>query len=538
MTLRRWRKPRIHTALLAINLSLLLLPLIGVWALRLYESALVRQTEAELVTQAATIGSAYKAEWLRAAAQSKGSSGPFDALPAAPAPEGRSDDYWTPRFAVLDLASDPVLPVPPPAAPSVTPAHPVAVMAGERMQPVLTDVQRITLAGMRVLDAQGIVVATSGGDHGLSLAGQFEVTEALAGRPVSSLRARVRQGDEPVSLTSISRGSRVRVFLALPVIEQGRVLGAVLLSRTPVSIEQALYGKRWHLAGLALVLVTAGAGMALFTGYTVSRPIRAVAEQAKAVAAGERVVTPRTRRSATREADELWASIAAMAGTLEQRADFIRAFAAEVSHEFKTPLAAIRGAVEIIRDHADTMTFEERDRFLANIGEDVERLDRLVLRLLDLARAEAPRTVVLEDVDVEEAARSAAAPFQAGGLTVRIDAPAAKVRARIAPEALHAALSNLLDNIRQHAGEGASGRITWSADARQIRLQVSDDGPGVSAGNAARVFERFFTTARDRGGTGLGLSIVQSQLEACGARIRLVPSPAGATFLITLPLAG
>ena len=103
---------------------------------------------------------------------------------------------------------------------------------------------------------------------------------------------------------------------------------------------------------------------------------------------------------------------------------------------------------------------------------------------------------------------------------------------------LSAALSNLLDNIRQHAGEGASGRITWSADARQIRLQVSDDGPGVSAGNAARVFERFFTTARDRGGTGLGLSIVQSQLEACGARIRLVPSPAGATFLITLPLAG
>ncbi|ANY78209.1 hypothetical protein BB934_08155 [Microvirga ossetica] len=536
----RWRKPRIRTALLAANLSLLLLPLIGVWFLRLYESALVRQTEAELIAQAATIGAAYKTEWLRAAvAQPREGGGVFDNLPRVSVLESPAEGYWRPRFAVLDLASDPVLPVPPPADPSTVPADPAAVTAGERMQPVLPDVQRITLAGLRLLDARGIVVATSGGDRGMSLSNQFEVTEALAGRPVSSLRARVRQGNEPVSLTSISRGSQVRVFLALPVIEHGWLLGAVLLSRTPVSIEQALYGKRWHLTGLALVLLTAGAGMALFTGYTVSRPIRTVTEQAKAVAAGERVIMPRTRRSAIREADELWMSITSMAGILEQRADFIRAFAAEVSHEFKTPLAAIRGAVEIIRDHADIMTPDERDHFLANIGADVERLDRLVRQLLNLARAEAPKPVVLEDLDMEKVVRAAAAPFQAAGLTVHIDPSPERVMTRIAPEALDAALSNLLDNIRQHAGEGAHGRISWSVEgaAHQIRLQVSDNGRGVSAGNADRVFDRFFTTARSTGGTGLGLSIVQSQLEAYGATIRLIPNQPGTSFLITLPLA-
>jgi signal transduction histidine kinase len=537
----RWRKPRIRTALLAINLSLLLLPLIGVWVLRLYESALVRQTEAELIAQAATIGAAYKAEWLRAAmAQPREGGGILDHLPMVSVTGSQEEGYWRPRFAVLDLASDPVLPVPPPADPNTGPADPAAVTAGERLQPVLADVQRITLAGLRVLDARGTVVATSGGDDGMSLRNQFEVYEALGGRPVSSLRARVRQGIEPVDLASISRGSQVRVFLALPVIEQGRVLGAVLLSRTPVSIEQALYGKRWHLAGLALVLLTAGAGMALFTGYTVSRPIRAVTEQAKAAAAGARVVMPRTRRSATREADELWASITSMARTLEQRADFIRAFAAEVSHEFKTPLAAIRGAVEIIRDHADTMTPQERDHFLANIGADVERLDRLVRRLLELARAETPGPAVLEAFDLEEAVRAAAAPFQAAGLIVIIDAPPAKITVRAAHEALHAALSNLLDNIRQHAGEGAHGRISWKADktGRHVELQVRDNGRGISAGNADRVFDRFFTTARNAGGTGLGLSIVQSQLEACGVSIKLAPAQAGATFLVTLPLAG
>ncbi|MET0744894.1 MAG: HAMP domain-containing sensor histidine kinase [Microvirga sp.] len=537
----RWRKPRIRTALLAINVSLLLLPLIGVWVLRLYESALVRQTEAELIAQAATIGAAYKAEWLRAVtARPKDGGGILDHLPMASVTESQAESYWRPRFAVLDLATDPVLPVPPPADPNAEPADPAAIAAGERLQPVLADVQRITLAGLRVLDARGIVVATSGGDHGMTLRNQFEVSEALGGRPVSSLRARVRQGTDPVDPGSISRGSRVRVFLALPVIEQGRVLGAVLLSRTPVSIEQALYGKRWHLAGLALALLTAGAGMALFTGYTVSRPIRAVTEQAKAAAAGERVVMPRTRRSATREADELWSSITSMARTLEQRADFIRAFAAEVSHEFKTPLAAIRGAVEISRDHADTMTRQERDHFLANIGADVERLDRLVRRLLELARAEAPGPVMVEDVDLGQAVREAAAPFQAAGLSVDVDAPPGTVIVRTAHEALHAALSNLLDNIRQHAGDGAQARISWRVDktARHVALRVSDNGRGISAGNADRVFDRFFTTARNTGGTGLGLSIVQSRLEACGVSIRLVAAQAGAAFLITLPLAG
>ncbi|MET0428617.1 MAG: HAMP domain-containing sensor histidine kinase, partial [Microvirga sp.] len=254
----------------------------------------------------------------------------------------------------------------------------------------------------------------------------------------------------------------------------------------------------------------------------------------------ERVVMPRTRRSATREADELWSSITSMARTLEQRADFIRAFAAEVSHEFKTPLAAIRGAVEISRDHADTMTRQERDHFLANIGADVERLDRLVRRLLELARAEAPGPVMVEDVDLGQAVREAAAPFQAAGLSVDVDAPPGTVIVRTAHEALHAALSNLLDNIRQHAGDGAQARISWRVDktARHVALRVSDNGRGISAGNADRVFDRFFTTARNTGGTGLGLSIVQSRLEACGVSIRLVAAQAGAAFLITLPLAG
>src|SRR5918995_303748 len=77
-----------------------------------------------------------------------------------------------------------------------------------------------------------------------------------------------------------------------------------------------------------------------------------------------------------------------MAHDLEHRSEYIRNFVAHVSHEFKTPLAAIQGAIELLEDHADTMSEAKRSRFLRNIGQDTERLKRLVDRLLEMARAD------------------------------------------------------------------------------------------------------------------------------------------------------
>jgi signal transduction histidine kinase len=191
-----------------------------------------------------------------------------------------------------------------------------------------------------------------------------------------------------------------------------------------------------------------------------------------------------------------------------------------------------------VRDHADSMTREERDRFLGNAAADVDRLDRLVGRLLELARAEAPmrRGHVTE---VGTAARAVAAPFQATGLPLQLDGLDVPVYAAISSEALHAILENLFENIRQHAGPGAAGTVVWRADPqrRQAAIEVSDTGKGVSAGNAGRIFDRFFTTARDRGGTGLGLAIVRGQLASAGGTICLAGSGPGAVFRIWLPLA-
>ena len=99
-------------------------------------------------------------------------------------------------------------------------------------------------------------------------------------------------------------------------------------------------------------------------------------------------------------------------------------------------------------------------------------------------------------------------------------------------------LSNLLENAQQHGGANVRVEVAAHREAGQVVVDVRDDGAGVSPGNAQRIFDRFFTTARDTGGTGLGLSIVKRQLAAFGGDIDLVPSEKGAAFRIRLKDAG
>ncbi|CAH0204821.1 HAMP domain-containing sensor histidine kinase [Roseomonas sp. CECT 9278] len=507
----RHHKPRILAVLLLANLALLVLPLGGLWMLRLYESALVRQTETELISQAAIIAAAQRAAWLREAGQ--------DAAPQA--------IDWAPRFASLDLARDPILPPPPDAAAPDRPADPLARAAGAAIAPVLAEAQRVTLAAMRVTDQAGVVVASTGSEDGLSLRALEEVAAALAGQPAARVRA--RREAVPAGAGSISRAAPFRVFVALPVQAGERVIGAVLLSRTPSSLRQALHGKRWELAALSLAMLVVAGGLAGFIAYTVSRPIRAVADQARAVAAGARVEVRRVRRSAVREADELATAIAGMAETLERRAAYISDFAAAVSHEFKTPLAALRGALELLQDHGPGMSAQERANFLAQCMEDVQRLDRLVTRLLDLARAETPQPQDTGRAAIGDAFRDAAA-----GRDIAF-AGDATAEAAIAPEALRSILGILFDNVRQHAGPQARCAVACRIEGDVVRIGVSDNGRGISGANARRVFDRFFTTARAAGGTGLGLAIARSLAEAAGGGLDLLPGAPGATFELRLP---
>jgi signal transduction histidine kinase len=531
--------------LLATNLLVLILPLAGLWFLRLYESALIRQTETELVAQSAVLSGAFHAEWRHHARQGgalqPGTSADGPAATAdvpaaaASAPAATADPTVEAlvRRDGLDLARDPILPPAPDPLPPARPGPSAEAGIGTALAPILSEAQPITLAAIRILDTDGVIIASTGRDLGLSLAGLGEVQQALQGQPVDVLRRRSMPPEpRPVWLT---RAAGLLVFVAVPVRDGDAVIGAVLLSRTPSTVMQAVWGKRVELGFLTGGLLLVGTLLALGTSRLITRPVDALIVGARTVAEGRPGDLVPPLHAGTREIAELFTALASMAATLQQRATYISGFAAHVSHEFKTPLAGARGAAELLADHGAEMTQDERAHFLGVINDSVVRLDRLVRGLLDLARADMMRPLPSVVTAVGPVLETVAARYRERGLTVRV--ASADLRAGLAAGALEAMLLDLLENVVVHAGADATVDLSAAAAADGgVCISVRDNGPGISTANVARLFDPFFTTRRTTG-TGLGLAIARAMAISVGGNLDLaVDEPGrGACFALQLP---
>ena len=510
------RPPRLWLLLLAMNLVALLVPFGGLSLMRIYESALVRQTETELVAQAAVLSAAYVVQ-----RKDLGPLGPEE--PPARTVMGPLDIA---RRAPLDLAQDEVLPpVPDKAALPGPPAAASALRVGAALSPVLRASQEVTLAALRITDPQGTVIATTGTDMGMSLAALMEVQRAMAGEFVSLLRSREHKATWVPQ--GISRGSMLRVHVAMPVVADGRVLAVVVLSRTPADILQAAWGKRWAVLALLGALLGTGAVLAWIGTRLIARPIGAVTAQARLVASGGTGPVVALARPGTREVQALSSAIASMAETLERRAVYVRDLAAHVAHEFKTPIAAASGAAELAGE--SDIAAADRTRLLATVQGSLTRLDRLTRRLLELARADmttgAFPPIPLAPLLCAAASRAA--------VPVRVEGGA--LQAAVSADTLAMMLDGLLDNVATHAGPGAAAHISVRAAAGRVLLRVADDGCGACPADRDRLFEPFFTTARATGSTGMGLAIVRALAAGAGGSIRLVPAARGATFELDLP---
>lgn len=522
---RKWR-PRLATVVVAILILVMSLPLVGLFFFRLYENQLIRQTEAELIAQGAAIAAIYAQE-VRDAGISPEKLGV--AMPLANGTTSRGanlDSPYRPIEPQLDLASDYVLQTRPVGIPATV--DPAFAAIGARLAGILDATQKTTLAGFRLLDPRGVVIA--GRDEiGQSLAEVEEVREALAGRYASALRLRI-PNQPPPPLYSVSRGTRVRVFVALPVAVDGKVAGVVFVSRTPNNIIKHLYGERGKVTAAAIAILGGTLLIGLVFLRTVSRPIYALIDRTQRIAAGERSAIRPLDHHGTREMAELSAAFLDMAERLQARSDAIQTFATHVSHELKSPLTAIQGAAELLRDSGSGMDDEERRRFSDNIVTDAGRLNLLVRRLLDLARAE---NLAPSGESTSVGAALALLPVDAR-LAVEVEA-GGDLALRISSENAAIVLANLIDNSARHGATLIS--ITAASASGRVSVLVSDDGAGISPSNQARIFEPFFTTRRSTGGTGMGLGIVLALLKAHDGTIRLVDSERGTRFEITLPVA-
>ena len=496
-------RPRLSLVLMFVNLAVIALPLGSIFFFRIYENQLIQETERELISQAALIASVYRAT-----------------VPATlgrlPEPgEGRNatDPLWTPVNPRLDLAVVQTLPARPDGRVPERPPSAMALAAGKVLTPILETAQATTLIGVRVLDAQGTVIAGTA-EIGMNFAHVAEVSTALKGVYTSALRAREVKS-APSELITFSRGTGVRVFVAFPILSEVRVLGAVYLSRTPKSVLRHLYEERYKAILALLTVLFFATSLAFLISRTISRPVGELLARTRRVTRGEVSIMEPLERPGTLEVSELSEGISQMARTLSARAAYIRTLANHVSHEFKTPLTSIEGAVELLQDHHDTMSEPERARFLANIAGSSKRLRVLLDRLLELARAEnsdpaSRRTAILPIVQRIIEAQPADAQ-----ISVQIGTG---LKAMITEEALEIVLGNLIENAVQHGAD----RVTITAErGPSILMRVRDNGIGITEANRARIFEHFFTTRRETGGTGLGLGIVKAVLVAHGGDVEL-----------------
>ena len=516
----KWR-PSLGLIIALVLATVLALPLVGLFFFRFYENQLVQRTEAELIGQSAVLAAAVAAEI------AEKPDIPLGAEVPATFVRGPNEPY-APIEPRLDLARGPIFGGRPDARPAGSPADAALQEIGRRTTAVLIEAQTITLAGFRITDPMGVVIAGKG-EVGQSLAHIEEVRDALAGSFRAVLRARVSKNPPP-PVYSISRGTSVRVFTALPIVVRVRVAGVVYASRTPSNIVKQFYDESGRIALATFVILAVTLLIGLLFSRFVSRPVQALIRRTQEIGRGDRAAIRPLASHGTREFAQLSDSFLGMAESLHERSDYLRTFAAHVSHELKSPLTSIRGAAELMLENTDAMTEEERRRFLGNILRDAERLGALVGRLRELARADNPP--IAGETTIGAAIRELRSTVPK--LTVHLTGSEA-LNVPMSDENLGIVLSNLADNAVRHGATRLD--VTAERDRNGLVLHVADDGDGIAPGNRARIFEAFFTTRRDEGGTGMGLPIVQALIERHGGAIALEePQPmTGTAFRVRLP---
>lgn len=353
------------------------------------------------------------------------------------------------------------------------------------------------------------VARTLRGDYG-SRSTRDDPNDQTSG--VMHVAAPVRDGDRIVGVVTVAKPSRTLA----PIIARG---------------ENAVLRQGLMLLGVTLLI---GGAFTVWLTLSMSRLVR----YAHLLAAGSPAEPPSRGRD---EIGELSRALAQLRNEVDGRA-YVEHYVQHLTHEMKSPLAAIGGAAELLAE-AD-LPVAERNRFIANVQTQSQRLQTLIDKLLRLAQLEqlreleAPVTLSVSALfsDLEQAMSTQAARQS---LTLRFSAdPAAQLVGD--PFLLSLALTNLIQNALDFSPAQGTVTCTATRDATQVHITVRDQGPGLAEFAGERIFERFFSLPRPNGSpksTGLGLPLVREIAVLHGGTIQLENLPdGGARATLSLPI--
>jgi PAS domain S-box-containing protein len=222
-------------------------------------------------------------------------------------------------------------------------------------------------------------------------------------------------------------------------------------------------------------------------------------------------------------------------------------FVSTVSHELRTPLTSIKGYIDLILDGEAGEINEIQNEFLSIVKENSDRLVELINDMLDISRIESGRIVLkVQPLDVAERIIGAVTTFRAvldqQNRTVTVDVPEDLPKAAGDPDRVGQVLINFLSNAIKYSPQGGNVYVRASTEDSMVKVEVSDEGIGISPEDQIRLFTQFYrvdsSLTREIGGTGLGLSICKSIIELLGGEVGVVSeSGKGSTFWFTLPFA-
>ncbi|MCO5971924.1 sensor histidine kinase [Actinoallomurus soli] len=368
---------------------------------------------------------------------------------------------------------------------------------------------------------------------------------ADTGLVTAALRAAVRTRNRLVT-QRISAGGRPWLLVGIPIEITGPD-GArtpsgieVYAVRDLTGVDRQIDGLAWSAAGTAALALPPAVLLALLAARSVLRPVRELRDTARRLAAGD--LAARSPPQGADELAELTVTINEMAesvqtsmATMRRLQADARRFAADVSHELRTPLSTLTAVVEVLATATAGMEADARESAKLAITE-THRLVRLVEDLMEVSRFDAGTARLRpEEVDVAGAVRDC---LRARGWLDRVDLAAPEeVLLRLDRRRLDVIVANLVGNALRHGGPPV--RVAVSVSPEQVRIEVTDGGPGLPEHVMPRVFDRFYKADAARArtpGSGLGLAIALENARLHGGDLTAGnTSGGGARFVLRLP---
>jgi len=360
-----------------------------------------------------------------------------------------------------------------------------------------------------------------------------EVQAALDGRYGATTRV---VGDDPRT---------VLLYIAIPVRIDGVVEGAVVVSQSTSRILSTLYAVRLDVFRVFLASLAAAVALTLIMSTTIARPLGRLRQRAEEIL--DRRGRLRGGFEPSRRSDEigdLERALAELTRRLEEHLQFMEAFAADVSHEFKNPLASIRTATEMALEVDNP---EQRRRFLTMVHRDVARMERLLTEAREISRIDAR----LDNEDRESVSIAALLPglvesfrlrTAETGPTVELDLTPDRIVVSGSSDRLIQVFENLMSNAVSFSPRDGTVHVTARITDKHAEIIVADRGPGIPEEHRHRIFGRFFSYRPDGestdGHTGLGLATVKAIVEGYGGSVVAEPrTGGGTTFTVRIPLA-